>query len=166
MFRVGIGQDSHRIQFKSQNAKCKIASQNLKLGGVVVSEENIDVAKSDGDVVLHALVNALSSALGGGSVSNYADPLCGKGVTDSKEYVKEVLKKMGEYKVNNISVAIEAGEPKLETYFEQIKESIAKIVGVSKDQVGLTATSGEGLNSFGKGEGIQAFVMASLIYNG
>lgn len=156
MFRVGAGQDSHRLV---KNKGC------LMLGGVEVSSEYYLEANSDGDVVLHALVNALSSAVGGGSLSTYADSLCSQGITDSKEYVKEVLKRMGEYRVNNISIAIEAGEPKLENYFEQMKESIAKIVGVGKEEVGLTVTSGEGLNSFGKGEGVQAFAVVSLSNN-
>jgi len=158
VFRVGIGQDSHKLKAKSSrlNAQC------LKLGGVMVSEDYYAVANSDGDVVLHALVNALSSAVGGGSLSNYADPLFKKGVVDSKEYVKEAMKKLGNYKVNNVSVAIEAKEPKVEKYFQQMKEEIAKILKIGKDSVGVTATSGEGLTEFGKGEGIQAFVIASI----
>lgn len=152
MFRVGIGQDSHKINNNG----------GLILGGVKISEKYGVEANSDGDVVLHALVNALSSAIGGPSLSFYADPLFKKGVTDSKEYVKEVLKIMGDYRVNNVSVTIEAKEPELEGFVEQIKESIAKILKIGIENVGVTATSGEGLTSFGKGEGIQAFVIASI----
>lgn len=152
MFRVGIGQDSHKINNKG----------GLILGGVKISDAIGVEAKSDGDVVLHALVNAISSALGGGSLSNYADKLCEKGIKDSKEYVKEALKMMGGYRVNNVSVAIEMKEPRIEGNISQMKEEIAKILNIGKSDVGVTVTSGEGLTAFGRGEGIQAFVIVSL----
>jgi 2-C-methyl-D-erythritol 2,4-cyclodiphosphate synthase len=156
MLRVGLGQDSHKIIQSSE--------RSMVLGGVKINGFAVE-AKSDGDVVLHALVNALSSAVGGGSISNYADPLFKKGVVDSREYVKEVLKKMDGYRVNNVSVAIEAKEPKLESVIKQMKESIANILEISKENVGVTVTSGEGLTAFGKGSGIQAFVIASIYKN-
>lgn len=122
-------------------------------------------ANSDGDVVLHALCNAISQAVGGRSIGVYADPLClEKGIKDSAEYLKVILKMMAEkgYCVNNIGIMIECARPKIEPYAEVMKKRIASLLGVVEEAVGITATSGERLTSFGKGEGIQVFAVASL----
>jgi len=153
--RVGLGQDSHRF---ANDEKL------LFLGGVLIENENGLEANSDGDVVLHALCNALSQAVGGRSLGYYADSLFKKGVIDSKEYLKVFLKMVGdnEYKINNAGIMIEAKKPRLENYEEKIKESIANLIGVEKEKVGLAATSGEELSDFGRGLGIQCFAIVSL----
>lgn len=154
--RVGIGQDSHVFE----------SGKPLVLGGISIKSDSGCKGNSDGDVVLHALCNALSSAVGKGSISTYSDKMClEQGIKDSREYVKVALgyiKKAG-LKVNNISIAIEAKKPRLEECFPKIKSSIAKMLEVTEDCVGITATSGEGLTSFGKGRGMQAFAIVSVI---
>ena len=74
----------------------------------------------------------------------------------------KILKKFKNLKINNISVAIEGKKPKLESYVDRIKESLAGLCGVKKEDVGLTLTSGEELTDFGKGLGLQAFSVVSL----
>jgi 2-C-methyl-D-erythritol 2,4-cyclodiphosphate synthase len=122
-------------------------------------------ANSDGDVVIHALCNALGSAIGKGSLSVYADEMFKNGITDSKEYLKVILSQVKEagYEVNNISISIEAQKPKIESNSDKMKTKLAKLVGIKKDSIGITATTGEGLTTFGRGEGIQVFVVVSLI---
>jgi 2-C-methyl-D-erythritol 2,4-cyclodiphosphate synthase len=164
MLRVGLGQDSHKIKIKNRELGIK-NSRTLVLGGVLV-DKNIEVsANSDGDVVLHSLFNSLSSAVGKESLGKYASPMCKKGITNSKEYVKVALnfvKKAG-YKVNNVSIAIEAKRPKVSwAKQDAMKKVISKILKIKKENVGITFTSGEGLTSFGKGEGIQVFTLVSL----
>ncbi|MEW6408067.1 MAG: 2-C-methyl-D-erythritol 2,4-cyclodiphosphate synthase [Patescibacteria group bacterium] len=162
-FRVGLGQDSHRIKDFEQGAK---NPKPLVLAGVIVAEDLTSSANSDGDVIAHALCNALSSACGGRSISFYADPMCEAGVIDSFEYIKEILKKEVRakgFKVNNVSIAVEAGRPKLERFHDQMKANLAKVLDVDVDQIGITFTSGEKLTPFGKGEGIQVFCVVSLI---
>ena len=153
MVKIGIGQDSHKFKEGKQ----------LVLGGITVENSPGLKANSDGDVVLHALCNALSSAVGKGSISTYADNLClEKGIKDSKEYVKVALGfvKEASYKVNNISIVVEAKQPKLESYLPKMKKSIATLCNA---ETGITVTSGEGLTAFGRGEGIQAIAIVSLI---
>ena len=155
-FRGGVGQDSHRFS-ADKNKK-------LVLGGYVVPNEIGLEANSDGDVILHALFNAISSAISDRSLGYYSDEMCKKGITDSKEYLKVILDKLGQknLKINNISIALEAGKPKLEMHTEKIKESLSKILDIEKEKIGITYTSGEGLTSFGQGKGMQCFALVML----
>jgi 2-C-methyl-D-erythritol 4-phosphate cytidylyltransferase/2-C-methyl-D-erythritol 2,4-cyclodiphosphate synthase len=152
---IGLGVDSHRF---SERKKALI------LGGVKISSAGGLEGNSDGDVLLHALTNAISSALGGGSLSLFADSICKQGITDSKKYLGVIVKEMKaeNFEVENVSIAFEGKKPKLEKHFSQIKKSLAKLLSVSTKQIGITATSGEELTSFGRGEGLQVFVIVLL----
>lgn len=166
-FRVGLGQDSHRIKLKVKNLKLKV-EKPLVLGGVLVDEE-IEVVKvnSDGDAILHALCNALSTAIGGRSLGFYEPYLIERGITDSKEYVRFFRKKVERkgLAVYNVSIAVEAKVPKLENFAPKMKKIIARLLNISQDRVGISFTTGEGLTAFGKGEGIQALAAVSLTKN-
>ncbi len=151
--RLGIGLDSHRFTNKDKP---------LILGGVMIPNEKGLQANSDGDVILHSLFNAISQSMGNKSISYYADPLCKKGITDSKEYLKIAVDMVKDYEINNVGVMIEAKKPKISPYEEKIKENIAKLLNIDKKLVGITATSGEELTEFGKGKGIQATTIVSL----
>lgn len=162
MYRIGIGQDSHKLKPKSNKSKIK---KNLILGGVEVSPKYYLEADSDGDVIIHALCNALNTAIGFGSFDLYAGPMFNQGVIDSKEYLRVALgmvKQKG-YKINNISFMVEAQKPKLENYREKICRSLTKLLSIDKRRIGIAFTSGENLTSFGKGRGIQVFCLVSLI---
>lgn len=153
--RFGIGQDSHRFTKKKKP---------LILGGILIRNEKGLEANSDGDVILHALFNALSQAIGGRSLGYYADTMCKKGIKDSREYLKVILKKVDDagYRINNIGIMIEGKKPKLGSYERKIKENIAKLCSIAKNHVGIAITSGEELTAFGKGLGIQVFSVASV----
>lgn len=158
--RVGLGQDSHRFEEKEKP---------LALGGFVIPNERGLKGNSDGDVILHALFNAISQAIGKRSISIYSDKMClEQGIKDSKEYLKIILKKLEEknYKINNVGIMIEAKKPKLEPYHDKIKESLSGILKIEKEQIGLTFTSGEELTDFGRGLGIQCFAITALNKNG
>ena len=153
MSRIGIGQDSHAFD----------KNKKLVLGGVSLEGPGMK-ANSDGDVVMHALCNALASAVGKGSLSTYADKMYKEGITESKEYVKVALDFVKEagFKVNNVSVSIEARIPKIDPHVKEMKRCIAGLLGIEEDDVGITATSGEGLTEFGRGKGIRCFAAVSL----
>ena len=158
MFRIGLGQDTHKFDLKSKKP--------LVLGGIKIPKEIPMKANSDGDVILHSLFNALSSAVGKESIGKYADPLClEQKITDSKEYIKIALKlvKKSEYKINNISIAVEAKKPRI-TWKQQdeMKKVISKLLKIRSNAVGITFTSGEKLTPFGQGKGIQVFSIISL----
>ena len=156
MIKIGLGQDSHKF----------MKAKQLVLGGINIPDCDGLEANSDGDVILHALCNALASSVGKESLGTYSDKMClEQGITDSKEYLKVAfgfVKESG-YKVNNVSIAIEAKKPRLDKYFENMKKIISGLLDITSSDIGITATSGEGLTSFGRGEGIQAFAIVSII---
>lgn len=152
--RVGIGQDSHRFS----------ESESLILGGIKIQDAPKLKGNSDGDAVLHALTNAISSAMGGGSLSNFSDKMCQNGITDSSEYLRKILYDLKEKKggIINISIAIEAGRPKLEKHFPKMKAALGDICEIEEEKVGITVTSGEKLTECGRGNGIGVFAIVLL----
>ncbi len=153
--RIGLGHDSHKFSQKKKS---------LILGGIQISKEGGLAANSDGDVILHALTNAISSALGGGSFSTFADGMCHRGIRDSKKYLKVIFEKMRteDFAIENLAISIEGKRPKLEKHFSKIRKNLSGLLEIDSKKIGLTATSGEGLTAFGRGEGIQVFVIMLL----
>ena len=154
-FRIGFGQDSHNFSLNK--------NKKLVLGGYKLNEIGLE-ADSDGDVVLHALFNAISQAIGDRSLDYYAGKMYKKGITDSKKYLKIILNKLNEknLKINNVGIMVEASKPKLENYTDKIKDSLYKILKIEKENIGITYTSGDKLTSFGQGKGMQCFVVVSI----
>lgn len=148
MFRVAIGQDSHRFTGPNANKK-------LVLGGVVIDGYPGLEGNSDADVVLHAITNAISGISCVNILGKRTDELClGQGVTDSAVYLKEALGTLKNKEIIHVSISIEALIPKLSPYIESMRQSISAMLGIDANSVGITATSGEGLTEFGKGNGI------------
>ena len=148
--KVSIGQDSHRINYENTDKK-------LVLGGIEFEENFSMLANSDGDVILHAITNAVSGITGKNILGKIADDMCKRGITDSEEYLKEALKDLKE-KIIHISIAIECKVPKISPKIEEMRSNIARMLSISENNIGITATSGEGLTEFGKGNGISVFV--------
>jgi 2-C-methyl-D-erythritol 2,4-cyclodiphosphate synthase len=148
MFRVGLGQDSHKLK----------SGGVLVLAGVEISQELHLEADSDGDVIIHSLCNALSTAIGGGSLDTWAGEMFRKGIKDSREFLKAILTKVNSqnYKISNVAIMVEASKPRLEEQRETMQKSLANLLKIEQDRVGIAFTSGEGLTNFGKGEGMQA----------
>jgi len=147
--KVAIGQDSHRIEHN-------ICDKKLILGGVEFDESFSLIANSDGDVVLHALTNAISGITCCNVLGEIADEMCQKGIINSEEYVKEALKYLKE-KIVHVSISIECKVPKISPKIEEMRKNIAKILEIEECCVGITATTGEGLTECGKGNGIAVF---------
>jgi 2-C-methyl-D-erythritol 2,4-cyclodiphosphate synthase len=149
--KIGLGHDSHR--FSCDNSKpCMI-------GGVEFFDVPALSGNSDADVCLHALINAILSAIQKGSLSRFADDMCKTGVTDSADYLEVALWYLNNQnlKIQSISISIEAARPKLEAHLDKIEQNIARLCDVPPDVIGLTCTSGEKLTAFGRGEGVQVF---------
>lgn len=159
MFYVGFGQDSHAFVDEGDD-------KPLTLGGVTYPGERGLKGNSDADVIVHALFNALTQAVGGRSIGYYCDDLCLRdGITDSREYLKIPLAMIEEkgYVINNVGISLEGKRPRIEPRVDAIKHSLAQLLHMSEDQIGINATSGEELTTFGRGEGLQAFAIVSLI---
>ncbi|MCL2013933.1 MAG: 2-C-methyl-D-erythritol 2,4-cyclodiphosphate synthase [Oscillospiraceae bacterium] len=149
---VGIGQDSHRFGLPGE------AGKDVTLGGVAFNCGKKIIANSDGDVVLHALTNAISGITCVNVMGETADKMClENSISNSAEYVQEALKSLNNAKISNVSFSIECLVPKITPSIPQMRENIAALLGIKQNFVGITATTGEGLTAFGKGEGIQVF---------
>ena len=150
MILCAIGQDSHRFAQEDRP---------LMLGGVLLPGETGLAANSDGDVLLHALTNAVSGVTGRNILGPIADEMCRAGETDSRAYLREALRDLKERggRIVHVSFSVEAARPHLYRHIPAIKESVAGLLEITPAHVGLTATSGEGLTDFGRGEGIQVF---------
>lgn len=160
-----LGQDHHRwfepIQHSARSTK---EEGDLVLAGVRIAGMPKLLANSDGDVVLHALCNAISGLSGKNILGFVADELCSQGVTDSRVYVKEALATLGDhYKLTHVSISIEAKKPKLKDYLPLFRRSLAELLGLQAQDVGITATTGEGLTGMGKGEGIGVLCIVSAL---
>lgn len=163
MMRIGIGLDSHAIA--PNTAKKRTIRKSLILGGITVSDDFFAIADSDGDVIIHSLCNALSTAIGGGSLDTWAGQMVKRGVTDSQEFLKVIVEKVKNkgYEIENASLMLEGQQPKLEAWREKIQQSLARLLGIEKTRIGLACTTGQNLTAFGKGKGIQVFSVVLLM---
>ena len=155
--RTGIGQDSHRFLPPESTKPCIIA-------GLIMEDAPGLNANSDGDIVFHAICNAISSLTGVIILGAIADDLCLKdGITDSEVYLNEAMKTLGKQEITHVAITIEAKKPKIRPRIQEMRENIARVMKLDVSQVGITATSGEGLTDFGLGEGVQAFAIVTTV---
>jgi 2-C-methyl-D-erythritol 2,4-cyclodiphosphate synthase len=155
--RVGIGQDSHRFLPVDSSKPCVI-------GGVIFDDEPGLSADSDGDVVFHAICNAISSVTGVPVLGGLAISLChNDGITDSQVYLEKAMETLQKIKIQHVALTIEGKRPRLQSRSLEIREKTAHVMGLHVSQVGLTATSGDGLTDFGCGDGLQCFCVITTI---
>ena len=95
-------------------------------------------------------------------LGDIADDMCkNKGIKNSEEYLKEALKYLKE-DIVHISISIECRVPKINPKIEEMRKNLAKILEIKENCIGITATSGEGLTEFGKGNGIGVFACLTV----
>ena len=153
--KVAIGQDSHKFDFNNQDKK-------LILGGVTFENHPPLSGNSDADVILHSIANAISGITCINILGEVADRLCENGITDGKVYLEEALKYLNNGIVH-LSISIECKTPKISPRIPEIRTSIANILKINETQIGITATTGEELTEFGKGNGIQVFTIITVM---
>lgn len=154
--RHGLGMDSHRFGREHRG---------LSLGGIHLADAPRMQANSDGDVMLHALCNAILQALGEGSLSTVADDLLeNHQTTNSRDYVNEILDRMHAkgFTLTHAGFQLEGAFPKIEPLSPQLKTALSELLSLSTESIGITATTGEDLTPFGRGEGLQCFATVTL----
>lgn len=154
-YRIGIGTDIHRL----------VEGRPLKLGGILVPFEKGLLAHSDGDVALHAIIDAIIGAAGFGDIGMIfpdSDPQF-KDI-DSKELVMKIRDFIASknWEVVNIDITIAAEEPKLGQYKMQMKRCIADLMGIDFLNVNVKAKTNEGLGEIGTGMAISAIATVLL----
>ncbi len=147
--RIGIGYDVHRLE----------AGERLILGGVEILFEKGLLAHSDGDVLAHALMDALLGAAALGDIGRYfpdSDPAY-RGA-DSLELLRQVTVKLSAagYRIVNADTTIIAQAPKLAGYLPQMAANLAEAMGIDAGCVNVKATTEEKLGFTGSGQGIAA----------
>ena len=154
MIRIGQGFDVHRID----------AGDGMTLGGLWVPCAHRVVAHSDGDIVLHAIMDAMLGALALGDIGQlFPDTDASFQGADSAELTREVrrLCLAKGYSVSNLDVTILCEVPKIAPIRETMRQCIADVLENEVDQISVKATTTEQLGFIGRGEGIA--VMASVL---
>ena len=154
--RVGMGYDVHKL----------VEGRKLVLGGVEIPYERGLLGHSDADVAVHAIMDALLGAAALGDIGKHfpdTDPAY-KGISSIKllEYVAGLLED-NLFLVENIDATIIAQAPKMRPHIDQMRENIAKALGIEANQVNVKATTEEGLGFTGRGEGIAAQAVCLLV---
>jgi 2-C-methyl-D-erythritol 2,4-cyclodiphosphate synthase len=155
MTRAGIGYDIHRL------AK----GRRLVLGGVAIEHPKGCTGHSDGDVLLHALMDALLGAANLGDLGRHFpsdDPAyAGAPSTELARKVGGLVRERG-LSISSLDATVIAQEPRLAPHVQAMREAIAKALDVGVDKVSVKATTNDGLGLVGAGEAIAALAIAQL----
>ena len=153
--RCGIGYDLHRLA----------GGRRLIVGGVELPFDKGPVGHSDGDVLAHALCDALLGAAGLGDIGTHfpdSDPKWqGANSLIFLEHAKKLLTD-NNFTIEHVDAVVIAEKPKLGPHFPKMREALAKALGVSTEKIHLKAKTNEGVDAIGRGEAIAAHVVATL----
>lgn len=155
MVRVGIGYDVHAL----------VAGRPLVLGGVEIPHTHGLEGHSDADALMHAICDAVLGALGAGDIGQHfpnTDPRW-RGVPSRiflEEAARQVRQRGG--RILNVDATVVAQQPRLAPHVTAMRTNIAAALGLSPGQVGVKATTNEGLGFLGRGEGIAALAVAAV----
>lgn len=153
--RIGIGYDVHAFA----------AGRDLILGGVSIPHELGLAGHSDADALVHAVMDAIVGALREGDIGRLfpdTDPAY-KGISSIEllSRVRALAEHRG-FRVVDVDTVVVAEAPKLAPYREKMRDNIARALGIERDQVGVKATTTEGLGFEGRGEGVGAHAAVLL----
>lgn len=153
--RVGVGFDAHPFA----------EGRPLKLGGVSLPHPRGLAGHSDGDVLLHAVADALLGAAGQGTLGeHFPDGSDAWRGADSSVLLGRAAGLVGEagFRVGNLDVVVIAEAPKIAPHAAAIRARVAQVLGVAPGRVSVRGTSSNGLGFSGRGEGIAAIAVALL----
>ena len=150
MMRIGNGYDVHKL----------VEGRKLVLGGVVIPHDKGVLGHSDGDVLIHAVMDAVLGALSLGDIGkHFPDTDMKYEGIDSKILLKKVYEIMSEkgYKIGNLDSIIVAQKPKLKDYIDEMRKRMAEILHTDIENVSVKATTEEKLGFTGNEEGIKSY---------
>lgn len=147
-FRVGLGYDIHPL----------LAGRRCVLAGVDIPSEVGPVGHSDADVVLHAVADAILGAAGLRDIGHYfPDTDGGLAGLDSALIVRKAVaeaKANGDWVIGNLDIVIIAERPRIMAYVDAMRAQVAAITGIQATQVGIKATTNEGMDAIGQGKAL------------
>ncbi len=153
--RAGIGYDIHRL----------VDERKLYLGGVEIPYVKGLLGYSDGDVLFHAISDAILGALSLGDIGQHfpdTDPQY-KDIP-SRNLLAKVVEMMEKknYAINNVDTMIIAEEPKIGPFRDKMIDTLTGILKIQKDRVNIKATTNEGVGALGRGDAIAAYAVVTL----
>ena len=157
MFRIGHGYDVHKFT---------VDKQNIIIGGIQIPFEYGLEAHSDGDVLIHALCDAILGALALGDIGkHFPDTDDSFKNTDSKYFLAEIKKMLDDenMEIGNIDCTIIAQVPKMLPHIEDMKTCLAKVLKIDISQINIKATTTENLGFVGRKEGIATHAVCLLL---
>jgi 2-C-methyl-D-erythritol 2,4-cyclodiphosphate synthase len=153
--RCGIGYDLHRLA----------EGRKLIVGGMELPFDKGSVGHSDGDVLAHALCDALLGAAGLGDIGTHFPDTDSKWKAANSLLFLEHARKLLEEKhfvIEHVDAVVITEKPKLGPHFPKMREALARALGVTANHIHLKAKTNEGVDAVGRGEAIAAYVVATL----
>ena len=156
MIRTGIGYDVHKLE----------KGNNLVVGGIPIPSNYKSVGHSDGDALIHAIIDSLLGATNLGDIGNYfpSDDEKWKDCS-SDRFLKDISQelKLNNYEIINIDTTIILRKPMIGPYINKIKKKLAPLMGISEKHISVKATTTDGLGFVGKSEGWSALAIATVM---
>lgn len=143
--RIGFGSDIHRL----------VEGHPLMLGGIMIPSERGEAAHSDGDVLLHAIIDAILGALGAPDIGELFPPEAVRKGESSSVLLRSVVERLSP-RIINVDTIITLEEPRLSGYKQEIRRSVASLLGIDEDRVSIKAKTAEGLGDIGQGNAVKA----------
>jgi len=151
MIKIGHGYDSHRYE----------DGEYIIIGGVKISSKRAIVAHSDGDILIHALCDALLGAVGKGDMGSYYDSSEKYKNIDSTIFLQEIMQIVYSdgYSIINIDATVITEEPKISKHATKVKKSLSNILKINEEQINIKSKSNDKLGYVGRKEGIEVHVI-------
>lgn len=160
--RIGHGYDLHRLEPQAPAGP----GRPLIIGGVTLESERGPVAHSDGDVLYHALVDALMGALALPDIGQmFPDNAPENEGRDSAEFVREAARRVlnAQYEVGNVDATVILERPRIGPVKEQMRRNIAGLLQIAPEQVNVKGKSHERVDAVGEGRAVEAHVVVCLV---
>ena len=155
MFRIGFGFDVHQLT----------EGRSFILGGIEIPHYKGPLGHSDGDVLIHAVCDALLGAANLRDIGvQFPDTSIEFKNIDSKILLKKVIRLLSDhdYTIGNIDSTVCLQEPKIKDYIPAMQKVLAETIGIEMDQISIKATTTEHLGFVGRGEGVAAYSVALI----
>tara|TARA_A100001015_G_scaffold272511_1_gene327137 strand:- start:900 stop:1376 length:477 start_codon:yes stop_codon:yes gene_type:complete len=158
MIRTGIGYDTHKL----------VKGNNLIVGGVSIPSNYKSVGHSDGDSLIHAIIDSILGAANLGDIGKHfpSNDKTLKG-SPSSYFLKEIINElvMNKYQIINIDSTVILQKPMVGPYIIKIKKNLSMLMGIDENQVSVKATTTDGLGFVGSSEGWSALAISTLKKN-
>ena len=155
MIRTGIGYDTHKL----------VKGNSLIVGGVSIPSNYKSVGHSDGDSLIHAIIDSILGAANLGDIGKYfpSNDKTLKG-SPSSYFLKEIIDELArnEYDIINIDSTIILQKPTVGPYVENIKKNLSSVMNINENQVSVKATTTDGLGVIGSSKGWSAFAVSTI----